>query len=99
ASRTQTFQLSSLLNLNSLLIFLPIALLGRILHWSDTLVFVASSLAIISLSGLIGEATETLSEKFGQQLGGLINATLGNAAELIITLFALSHGLTDLVKV
>jgi Ca2+:H+ antiporter len=98
ASRTQTFQLSSLLNLNLLLVFLPIALLGRIFHWSDTLVFITSSLAIIPLSGLIGEATEALAEKLGQQLGGLINATLGNAAELIITIFALSHGLTDLVK-
>ncbi len=98
ASRTQTFQLSSLLNLNLLLVFLPIALIGRLAHWNDTLVFVTSGLAIIPLSGLIGEATEALSEKLGQQLGGLINATLGNAAELIITIFALSHGLTDLVK-
>ena len=46
----------------------------------------------------MGEATEVLAEKTGPRLGGLLNATLGNAAELIITLFAISAGLLDLVK-
>jgi Ca2+:H+ antiporter len=86
------------LNLNLLLIFLPISLLARLLNWGDLFVFVASALAIIPLSGLLGGATEALAAKLGQRIGGLLNATLGNAAELIITIFALSAGLTDLVK-
>ncbi len=98
ANRTPSFQLSNWLNLNLLLVFLPIALIGRALHWSDVFVFVASGLAIIPLSELIGESTEVISVKLGQRIGGLINATLGNAAELIITIFALSAGLTELVK-
>jgi Ca2+:H+ antiporter len=98
ASRNQPFQLSRFLNLNLLLIFVPIALLGRVLNWSAVPIFVASALAIIPLSQLIGEATEALAVKLGQHIGGLINATLGNAAELIITIFALSRGLTELVR-
>ncbi len=98
ASQTRRFQVPAFVNLNLLLIFLPIALLARILQWSDITIFVTSGLAIIPLSGLIGVATEAISAKLGPQIGGLINATLGNAAELIITIFALSRGLTDLVK-
>src|SRR5581483_6447920 len=98
ATRNQPFRPSNLLNLNLLLIFIPVALIGKALRWSDLLVFAVSGLAIMPLSGMIGEATETLSEKFGQRIGGLINATLGNAAELIITIIALSAGLTELVK-
>jgi Ca2+:H+ antiporter len=81
-----------------LLVFLPIALLARAGNMGDVLIFVASALAIIPLAGLIGHATEVVAAKLGQRVGGLINATLGNAAELIITIFALSRGLTDLVK-
>jgi Ca2+:H+ antiporter len=98
AGRNPTLRPSNLLSLKLLLIFLPIALLGRALGWSDTIVFTASGLAIVPLSDLLGESTETLSMKLGQRLGGLINATLGNAAELIITIFALHAGLTELVK-
>jgi Ca2+:H+ antiporter len=85
-------------SINTLLIFIPLALLGRVLHWSDMLVFVCSGLAIIPLSKLIGDATEEIAHKLGPKIGGLVNATLGNSAELIITLFALSAGLVDLVK-
>ena len=92
------FRLSNLLTINLLLLFLPIALIGRIVGWGEAIVFVASALAIIPLSGMIGEATEMLAAKLGQRIGGLLNATLGNAAELIITGFALRAGLTDLVK-
>lgn len=98
ATLNPPFRLSNLVNLNLLLIFIPVALIGKALRWSDLLVFVASGLAIMPLSGMIGEATETLAERFGQRIGGLINATLGNAAELIITIIALSAGLTELVK-
>src|SRR5579859_1636796 len=81
-----------------LLVFLPIALLGRALDWGNVVIFMASALAIVPLSDLLGDATEIIAAKLGQRLGGLVNATLGNAAELIITIFALRAGLIDLVK-
>jgi Ca2+:H+ antiporter len=61
-------------------------------------VFVAACVAIIPLAGLMGRATENLAEAMGPSVGGLLNATFGNAAELIIALFALRKGETDLVK-
>src|SRR5262249_18399296 len=70
----------------------------RIANGSPTLIFILSALAIIPLSDLIGEATEQLAVKLGPRLGGLLNATLGNAAELIITIFALREGQVELVK-
>ncbi len=84
--------------LNILLIFAPIAILGRFLGWSPTLVFATSALAVIPAAGLLGQATEELAVHTGPRVGGLLNATLGNAAELIITLFAIRAGLLDLVK-
>ncbi|MFC1960181.1 calcium/proton exchanger [Chloroflexota bacterium] len=98
------FSLKSLLNLNVLLVFglLAIAIewLGLLggPHGNEVLVFAASALAIVPLAGVIGHATEELSGRLGQQIGGLVNATLGNAAELIITILALNRGLTELVK-
>ena len=61
-------------------------------------IFVVSALAIIPLAGLMGRATEMLAERLGQGVGGLLNATFGNAAELIIAGIALREGLFDLVK-
>ena len=85
--------------LNLLLIFAPVAILGRILgDWPPTLLFVASAIAVIPAAGLLGQATEELAVHTGPRLGGLLNATLGNAAEFIITLFAIRAGLLDLVK-
>ena len=81
-----------------LLLLIPVAILVELLHGSEVLLFVTSALAVIPLAGLMGEATEALAEKTGPRLGGLLNATLGNAAELIITLFAVRAGLLDLVK-
>lgn len=84
--------------LNVLLIFAPVAILGRILGWSPTIVFLTSALAVIPTAGLLGQATEELAVHTGPRVGGLLNATLGNAAELIITLFAIRAGLLELVK-
>ena len=81
-----------------LLLLIPVALLAKALHWDEMILFTTSALAVIPLAGLMGEATEALAEKTGPRLGGLLNATLGNAAELIITLFAIKEGLLDLVK-
>lgn len=81
-----------------LLLLLPFAILGELLHWEPLVIFILSSLAIIPLAGLIGESTESLAHYTGPKLGGLLNATLGNAAELIITIVAIREGLLDLVK-
>ena len=62
------------------------------------MIFAASAVAILPLAGYIGRATEILAGRLGGGLGGLLNATFGNAAELIIGALALRHGLTDLVK-
>ena len=84
--------------LNLLLIFAPVAIIGSFVGWSETLLFVASALAVIPAAGILGRATEELAVHTGPRLGGLLNATLGNAAELIITIFAIRAGLLDLVK-
>jgi Ca2+:H+ antiporter len=81
-----------------LLIFVPLAIAAELLHASPVAVFVLSALGVIPLAGLIGEATEELAAHTGPRLGGLLNATLGNAAELIIAIFAIRAGLLDLVK-
>src|ERR1044071_2712450 len=86
--------------LDWLLVFVPVALVLRFVPSLEkpTPLFVVSCLAIIPLAGWMGRATEHLAEHLGQGVGGLLNATFGNAAELIIALFALSKGLTGVVK-
>jgi Ca2+:H+ antiporter len=81
-----------------LLLFLPIAFLAQVARVSDIVVFATSALAIIPLAGILGEATEALAEKTGPRIGGLLNASLGNAAELIITLVAIKAGQIELVR-
>jgi Ca2+:H+ antiporter len=87
-------------SLDWLLIFVPIAIAMRFIPSleNQTVLFIVSCLAIIPLAGWMGKATEHLSEHLGQGIGGLLNATFGNAAELIIALFALSKGLDGVVK-
>jgi Ca2+:H+ antiporter len=84
--------------LNLLLVCVPIAVVLELMHANPIAIFTASALAIIPLAGWMGRATEHLAEKLGQGLGGLLNATFGNAAELIIALMALRRGLFDVVK-
>jgi Ca2+:H+ antiporter len=85
--------------LQYLLIFVPIAIIADfVLHMDPVLVFIVAALGVIPLAGLIGEGTEELAVHTGPKIGGLLNATLGNAAELIITIFAIREGLLDLVK-
>lgn len=81
-----------------LLLCAPVAFVFELRHGSPLVVFVASALAIIPLAGLLGDATEALAAKTGPRVGGLLNATLGNAAELIITLIALRAGQLALVS-
>ena len=68
------------------------------MHASPILVFVAACLGVLPLAGFMGEATEQIAARSGPTLGGLLNATFGNAAELIIAIVALQAGLVDLVK-
>ncbi len=84
--------------LNWFLIFVPVAIVLELTHARPVFIFAASCLAIMPLAGLMGQATENLAEKMGAGVGGLLNATFGNAAELIIALMALNRGLTDVVK-
>jgi Ca2+:H+ antiporter len=82
----------------ALLIFLPAAVIAQALHWSAVAVFACAGLAIVPLAGVMGRSTEQLASRFGAGVGGLLNATFGNAAELIIALAALQRGLDDIVK-
>jgi Ca2+:H+ antiporter len=84
--------------LNWLLIFLPIAIVLELTHANPIAIFFASALAIIPLAGWMGRATEHLAERLGEGIGGLLNATFGNAAELIIALMALQKGYLNVVK-
>jgi Ca2+:H+ antiporter len=81
--------------LNILLFFGVLAVVASFLGWSPILIFVASGLAMIPLAGLMGSATEALALHTGPRLGGLLNATLGNAAELIITIMAVREGILN----
>jgi Ca2+:H+ antiporter len=68
------------------------------LHASPVAVFVTSAVAVVPLAAIMGRATERLASRTGPALGGLLNATFGNAAELILAVAALRAGLLDLVK-
>lgn len=85
--------------LNWLLVFVPVTVaLEFLAPESHTLIFLSACAAIVPLAGWLGRATEQLAEKTGEGVGGLLNATFGNAAELIIALAALQKGLYDVVK-
>jgi Ca2+:H+ antiporter len=81
-----------------LLAFVPASLGLGLAHAASPAVFVVACLAILPLAGLMGEATENLAHRAGPGLGGLLNATFGNAAELIIGFMALRAGQTEIVK-
>lgn len=75
-----------------LLAAIPLAVGLELARVGELWVFIASAVAIIPLAGLMGRATENLAETLGAAVGGLLNATFGNAAELIIALIAISKG-------
>ncbi|BCM93191.1 Ca(2+)/H(+) antiporter [Abditibacteriota bacterium] len=85
-------------SLDWLLVFVPVAIALKFLGSSPTWLFIFACLAVIPLAGWMGRATEHLAEKVGEGIGGLLNATFGNAAELIIALIALQKGLDGVVK-
>ena len=86
-------------SLDWLLVFVPaVILLEYLASGAHALIFIAACVAVIPLAGLMGRATERLADLAGEGIGGLLNATFGNAAELIIALMALHQGLYDVVK-
>jgi Ca2+:H+ antiporter len=81
-----------------LLVFVPVSFWLGLTHASPVAVFLVSCLAILPLAGLMGEATEHLTHHAGPGVGGLLNASFGNAAELIIAFMALRAGEVAIVK-
>lgn len=81
-----------------LLFAVPGAIIARSFSAPPLLTFVLASLGLVPLAGLIGQATEVLAERLGHRIGGLLNATFGNAAEIIIGLTALTAGLPEVVR-
>lgn len=76
---------------------LPISVIGRFMGWPEAIMFIVYCITIIALASYMGRATESLAIVAGPQIGGLLNATFGNAVELIISVFALQAGLTEVV--
>jgi Ca2+:H+ antiporter len=81
-----------------LLGFIPLSVAAHFLHWNATVIFVMAALAIVPLAAYMGVATEEIAVVVGPNLGGLLNATFGNATELILAFVALEKGLIDVVK-
>ncbi|OUC16594.1 MAG: calcium/proton exchanger [Alkalinema sp. CACIAM 70d] len=81
-----------------LLAFIPISIAAHFLHWGSLVVFLTAGAAILPLAAWMGTATEEIAVVAGPTLGGLLNATFGNATELIIAIVALNAGLIDVVK-
>jgi len=82
-----------------LLLAVPVSIvLGYVVHAPAVWVFLIACLGVLPLAGYMGEATEHLAHRTGPTIGGLLNATFGNAAELIIAIVALRAGLVELVK-
>lgn len=84
--------------LNLLLLLAPVAIVLESLHAPPLVVFLAAALGIAPLAGVLGEATEALAAYSGPAAGGMLNATLGNATELIIAIFAIRAGHISVVK-
>jgi Ca2+:H+ antiporter len=84
--------------INVLLIFLPFALISGWLEWSPTVVFTTNFFALMPLASLLSFATDELSKKVGQGIGGLLNVTFGNATELIVGIVALRDGQVKLIQ-
>jgi Ca2+:H+ antiporter len=82
----------------SILILLPGLVALELLHQNPVLIFAVAALSLVPLASLMGEATEELAGHVGSGIGGFLNATLGNAAELIIAFLALRSGHTEVVK-
>lgn len=81
-----------------LLGFLPVSIAAHFLDWGATTVFLTAGIAIVPLAAYMGNATEEIAVVVGPNMGGLLNATFGNATELILAFIALKGGLVEVVK-
>lgn len=81
-----------------MLVFVPIAIAAQSLHLPPLVIFITSGIAIIPLASLIANSTEAIATVIGSAWGGLLNATFGNATEMIISIVALRAGLVEVVK-
>lgn len=84
--------------LKYLLICVPLSIIGHFWEWNATVMFFLTCIAIVPLAGFLGNATEEIAAYTGPKLGGFLNATFGNATELIISFFAIRAGLFEVVK-
>jgi Ca2+:H+ antiporter len=84
--------------LYAMLIFIPLSIFLKVFHAPAGWIFISSALAIVPLAGIMGTATEELSKRLGSASGGFLNATFGNATELIITILAIHAGELDVVR-
>jgi len=84
--------------LNLLLIFVPLGIVSHFSKWSSAAIFCCNFAAIVPLAGILGAATESLAVHTGQMVGGLLNATFGNAVEMIVTIQAINKGLISVVQ-
>jgi Ca2+:H+ antiporter len=75
----------------------PLSVIGTLMHWSNIILFIIYCLTIVALASYMGRATESLAIVAGPRIGGLLNATFGNAVELIISIFSLKAGLVGIV--
>ncbi|KEZ40336.1 hypothetical protein SAPIO_CDS8178 [Scedosporium apiospermum] len=83
---------------NFLLLIIPVAIVGGELGWDPTTVFILNFFAIIPLAAVLSFATEEIAMRLGETLGGLLNATFGNAVELIVSIVALRDGQIEVVQ-
>lgn len=81
-----------------LLVFIPISIAAHFLEWGETTVFITAAIGIVPLAAYMGTATEEIAIVTGPNIGGLLNATFGNATELILAFIALKAGLVGVVK-
>ncbi|KAF9331019.1 hypothetical protein BG006_006086 [Podila minutissima] len=84
--------------INVLLVFIPLGIIADLLHWSEVTIFILNFIAIIPLAKLLGYATEEIALRLGENLGALLNASFGNAVELIMAIIALQKGEIEVVK-
>ena len=84
--------------MNWLLIFIPITLVLEHLGLPPTLLFFSAAISIVPIAAMIVRATEQVASRTGEAVGGLLNATFGNAPELIICLVALKAGYLEMVR-
>jgi len=82
----------------ALLVFIPVSIAAHFLEWGETVVFITAALGIVPLASYMGTATEEIAVVTGPNIGGLLNATFGNATELILAFIALKAGLVGVVK-